>query len=88
MKNLYSIFDTVASEYAPPFVAINNGVAMRAFKRELGDLPDHVRKDYVLYRIGTFESETGEIARNSQDGCWVVEDTVEPMELAMRAGIV
>ena len=54
MEYLYSVWDKVAHDSCPPFVAKNDGVAARKF-RELPAktvTPDH----YELWRIAQFSS--------------------------------
>lgn len=60
VKNMYSIKDTVAEEFAPPFVANTDGVAVRMFSNALkGNL---YPKDYELYCIGSFDVSLGCVA--------------------------
>lgn len=56
MDGLYTIYDRVAEEGSPPFVARTDGVAVRQFQAAIlgGKVlnPD----DYVLYRVGGWDS--------------------------------
>lgn len=56
---LYTIWDDVAKDSCPPFVAKNDGVACRSF----ADLCKKATspRDYKLMRIGSFSSETASI---------------------------
>ncbi|AXQ66142.1 MAG: nonstructural protein [Microviridae sp.] len=57
-KNLYSIYDKISQIYAPPFVEITDGTAIRACTDLLQrqDLPfGKYPKDYHLVRIGKWE---------------------------------
>jgi hypothetical protein len=62
--NVYSVFDSKAGAYIPPFFMQNDGVARRAF----GDAANDVNhkfcahaEDYTLFRLGTFDDATGVI---------------------------
>lgn len=59
MYNVYTIHDTIAKEYGPPFTAVNDKVAIRAYKNT--GIPERLEKDYELVRIGTFDSIEGTI---------------------------
>ena len=54
MEYLYTVWDNVAKDSCPPFVAKNNGVAARKFRELLHKAvtPD----DYELWRIAQFSS--------------------------------
>ena len=54
MEYLYSVWDKVAKDSCPPFVAKNDGVAARKFRELLAKTvtPD----DYELWRIAQFSS--------------------------------
>lgn len=58
MENgLYCIYDCVAEEAAPPFVARTDGVAIRQFMAALSQVP--VSKDeFKLYKIGVWNPST------------------------------
>lgn len=57
MKLLYSIFDRVVGEYAPPFPCANHTHAVRMFEKGLADVqfPD----DFRLYHVGYFDESKG-----------------------------
>lgn len=60
---LYCIFDLRAERYAPPFVEVNDAVADRRFTDLLQNkqlLFSMHPEDYRLYRVGSFNEETGE----------------------------
>lgn len=57
-KNLYSIYDKVSGIYAPPFVELTDGTAIRACTDLLQrqDLPfSKYPKDYHLVRIAKWD---------------------------------
>lgn len=60
----FSVYDTKAEAYLPPFFLPTVGMALRAFKdcatskdHQFGKNPD----DYVLYEIGHFDDHTGQL---------------------------
>lgn len=59
MKNLYCIYDGVAESSSEPFVAVNDGIALRFARsfvdRSISDSSVFNPVDFSLYRIGTFE---------------------------------
>ena len=62
--NIYSIYDTASGAYMRPFYMNSDGQAIRAFsdlaqdaEHEIGRHPE----DYTLYRIGTFDDNTGKL---------------------------
>lgn len=66
-KNLYSIRDLVAEEFAPPFVSNNDNTAIRASIQSVTEnkiMMAHI-SDYSLFNLGSFDENTGEIVPNS-----------------------
>lgn len=65
MKQLYSVYDRVVGEYAPPFPAPNHVHAIRLFQSGLKDVqfPD----DYRLYHVGYFDVQTGQLVQDLAD---------------------
>ena len=69
VKRLYVIYDQVALECSDPFMANNDGVAMRSFGQKLLEVPEGLRGEFALYCIGRlnysnmglFETEAREI---------------------------
>lgn len=57
---IYSIFDKVTGNYLAPFYQINDASAERFFVN-VSKAPDNlgVSSDWQLYKLGTFNSETG-----------------------------
>lgn len=57
ISQVYSVLDTKADAFAPPFFVHRDEVAVRAFRDAVLD-PQHPMsrhpEDYKLYRIGTF----------------------------------
>lgn len=59
---LFSIYDKVADRYAPPFVAVNAGVACRQLENSIREVPEIHLVDFELVQIGTFDEVTGNVA--------------------------
>ena len=64
LLNIYTIYDSAAVAYMRPFFQQSDGQAMRSFSdialdadHEIGKHPE----DYSLFRIGTYNDNTGEI---------------------------
>ncbi|QCS36912.1 nonstructural protein [Tortoise microvirus 24] len=57
---LYTIYDRVAEEGFPPFVARTDGVAIRQFMASLAKIenPGFNPDEFVLYRVGTWNSRS------------------------------
>lgn len=59
-KNLYSIYDTVAKEFAAPFMANNDDHAIRLFQNAIGQaVKSGFSDDFELYKICGFNVTTG-----------------------------
>lgn len=61
LVNLYSINDTAANRFGPLFEAVNDQVAARSYLKIVEKVEKQFRGEYVLYRIGQFDSLTGMI---------------------------
>lgn len=63
-QHIYTIFDSKAELFLPPFYAVNDQVAIRRCKATMRDL-DHDfsqhAEDYTLFNIGKFDQVKGEI---------------------------
>lgn len=60
--NLYSIRDNVAEEFGPIFQAKNHAIAKRNFINLIDENKGMSKEDYQIVSMGTFDTETGEIA--------------------------
>ena len=61
-KNLYSIYDKKSEIYAPPFIELTDGTAIRAVTDLLSrqDLPfSKYPEDYTLTKIGSWDEFAG-----------------------------
>lgn len=56
---LFSLYDVLAKEWGNPFVAKNTDVAVRVVRDSFRRTPNMEIKDYQLFCMGTFDSETG-----------------------------
>lgn len=52
--NIYVIYDKVAEEAGPPFVAVNDGVALRKY-RDM-QIPASLKDDYEMRCLGLYDS--------------------------------
>lgn len=60
--NLYSIYDSKASAFAPPFFMLRDQEAIRAFADTARDPQTRIAKhpsDYTLHRLGTLDDQSG-----------------------------
>lgn len=65
LKLIYTILDTKAAAYLPPFYMRSNGEALRAFSDEISNGDSQIAKhpeDFILFQIGTFDEQTGELS--------------------------
>lgn len=58
--NIYSIYDSPAEYFLPPFFARTHGQAQRMFVGSMGDTFPH-RAGFGLHHIGIFDEDTGKI---------------------------
>lgn len=65
--NVYSIRDNTAEYFGAPFIARNQGEAVRSFTGAVNDTrnPDNLMakhpSEYALYLVGTWDETTGRI---------------------------
>ena len=62
--NIYSIYDTASKLYARPFMLAADGQAVRAVTDIANDAEHEIGRhphDYILFRIGMFDEEKGEL---------------------------
>lgn len=62
--NLYTIYDRVAEDSCSPFVAKNDGVALRSLAILLKDVELTKRDEYKLYKLGSYDPISMEIIQN------------------------
>lgn len=60
----YTLYDSKAMAYLPPFLSQNNATAMRSLEQAVND-PNHVvattPRDYALFCLGEWDETTGTI---------------------------
>lgn len=62
--NIFSIYDSVAKAYYPPFFLPNNGMAIRQFTDMVNSTTTSISKnpkDYTLFNLGIFDDGDGSI---------------------------
>jgi len=59
---LYTVWDKIAEEGCPPFMARTDGQAVRVFN----SMKIEDKDDYLLYRIGTYDPFSLEITHNDK----------------------
>lgn len=74
LYQVYTVRDKLAEESGPPFIAVNDKVAMRQYKAM--NIPDSLKNEYELLMIGYFDSVDTTITPS------VVYDVVESPEVA------
>jgi len=60
----FSIFDSTSREFAPPYALLNVALAKRSFAMaaaQPGTPINSFPTDFILYEVGTFDNETGEM---------------------------
>jgi len=65
MHKFYSLYDTKVSTFGNPFCAQSDGAAVRMVIDAAGDPNTMLHKhpvDFVLYYLGTFDEDTGEVS--------------------------
>lgn len=61
---LYSVFDSKAEVWSPPFIARNSAEATRTFEQAVNDGNTMVCKyplDYALFEVGSWDCDNGEV---------------------------
>ena len=81
--NLYTIYDTVAEVFNKPFADINDASAIRSFSESVKDQAH--KNDYVLYHIGGFDDNSGQITADKaplklKSGFEVKNENVVPFD--------
>lgn len=78
-RSLYAVYDLKAKTYCNPFVMENDDCAIREFATAANDTNTAVGRhtfDYCLYRVGSFDYDTGFI------------ESTQPESLGIAAGFV
>lgn len=61
VMGLYTVYDRVAEEAGPCFLAVNDGVAVRAYRNLVKQEGVVSEDEYILYRVGSYESKSMEV---------------------------
>ena len=82
LEQIYAIFDTKTNHYAPPFASLNDDVAKRVMYLTASNNPvmELNPGDFKCYRIGTFDSESGELEGSPPLYICSMEDLLERKE--------
>jgi hypothetical protein len=59
---MFTVFDSKAETYMPPFFVPSKGLAIRAFEDCVNSEDHHFGKhpsDYTLFELGSFDTDTG-----------------------------
>lgn len=84
MLNLYAIYDVKAKYYADPFSARTDEEAVRMFEHTARDMTTKIGthpEDFILYGIGTFDVDTGDLCPGKH------EMLGKAVEFVKRSGI-
>jgi len=69
-QNLYSVYDVKADRYLPPYSAVGDGMAIRAFSNAVFDTDSDFHKhstDFSLWRVGTWDQTKGVPATSKKE---------------------
>ncbi len=69
IQNAYSIKDAKANAFSAPFFSINDQVAQRSFEQAKNDPNTTINQspqDFSLYRLATFDDQSGELHPEKQ----------------------
>ena len=72
LHNMYTIYDTKALIWNPPFNMRTDAEAIRAFASTANDPNTTISQhpaDYALYKIGTFDDSNGQV-KDIPMKCW------------------
>jgi len=64
MNLMFTVFDTKAESYSPPFAKLTKGLAIRDFTDAVNNPDNMVGKypmDYALFEIGSFDEKTAKL---------------------------
>lgn len=65
LYHIITVYDKATQAYMRPFVALSTGQAVRMFEDETQAQGSEIGKhpeDYALFKIGTFNDSSGEVA--------------------------
>lgn len=62
ITNLYSVLDVPAEQFSPPFPARNTAIAGRVMDEMLKNVPEHLKCEYRLFQVGSWDDVAGTLA--------------------------
>lgn len=80
MDNLYSILDTVAEEFSAPYVAKNDGIAIRMYHQTLSKVDPNLKPEFKLYKLGSWDSVIGTIVSSIPHLLTPFESVIKPIK--------
>jgi len=91
ITELFSVFDLAAQRYMDPICAPTMEFAIRGFREcceKVGHQFQKYPEDYVMYHVGSFDGETGEmgsvvLTKVAMAISYAVKATPEPSELRL-----
>lgn len=87
----YSIYDRKALVYNAPFFSVSDGSAVRSFSDLANDLQTTVGRhpgDYVLFRVGDFDDQSGKLLPITAAHCADASALVAPKPDLFGSGSV
>lgn len=87
MKQIFAVKDLATDAYGTPFFMATPGEALRSFKDEVnsGNPNSAIAKhpeDYILYHIGDYDDDKGEIVGTENQQIARAKDLVQPKQEA------
>ena len=81
LMGLYTVYDRVAEEAGPCFLAVNDAVAIRQYRQLLKDSQVVTDDEYHLFRLGSYDYKSMQISAQAPVRVLVpslVEDMMQP----------
>lgn len=72
--NIYTIYDSKAEYYLPPFFARTHNEAIRTFSQAVNDSQHHIgqnHSDFTLFFIGSYDETNGHIEGLDSGGSYI-----------------
>lgn len=81
LQGIYTVYDTKARAYLPPWISLNDDTARRAFAEAANTRGHQFQKyaaDYILFRVGDFDDSTGVPAAQTHLSLGLAQTFKEP----------
>jgi len=78
ITNLYSVLDVPAEQFSPPFPARNEAIAGRVMDEMLKNVPEHLKCEYRLYKVGIWDDVKGKLEHDFVS-CEIRKDRVNDL---------